>query len=240
MTRRRLVVAMVLVGLGVAAWVAPMLAVPATRNAQTTADEPQYLITAISLGEDLDLDIADERRDLRYLDFHEVAMPVQEQVRPDGTRIVPHDALLPALLALPVRLGGWVAAKLAMAAIAGMLAALLVWVAVRRFAVPLAVAVFTVVAFSATAPLAFYGTQVYPELPAALLVTIAIAALTGRMARRGLVAVALSVVALPWLSVKYAPIAAGLAAIAHVVLWRRGDRRPALGVGAARAAGGGG
>ena len=68
--------------------------------------------------------------------------------------------------------------------------------------------------------------------------TIAIAALTGRMARRGLVAVALGVVALPWLSVKYAPIAAGLAAIALVVLWRRGDRRPALGLAAALAAAG--
>ena len=34
--------------------------VPATHGAQTTADEPQYLLTAISLAEDRDLDIADE------------------------------------------------------------------------------------------------------------------------------------------------------------------------------------
>ncbi len=228
MTRRRLGLVTLIVGIAVTVWVAPTIGVRATRNARLTADEPQYLITAISLGEDGDLDIADERREGRYLDFHEVGLPVQEEVRADGTRVVPHDPLLPALLALPMRVGGWVAAKLAMAAIAGALAAALLWVAVRRFAVPLTIAVVTVVAFSATAPLAFYGTQVYPELPAALAVTLAIGALTGAMRRTGLLTLGFAVLALPWLSVKYAPVAAVLAGIGLVVLWRRDDRRAAV------------
>jgi len=36
------------------------IAVPATHTTRTTADEPQYLLTAISLARDGDLDIADE------------------------------------------------------------------------------------------------------------------------------------------------------------------------------------
>ena len=209
MRSRALAIAMLLVGIGVAAWVAPVIAVSATRNAHVTADEPQYLITAISLGEDGNLDVTDERRELRSREFHDAPLPVQELVRPGEPRVVPHDPLLPALLAAPMRIGGWVGAKVAMAMMAGALAAALVWVAVRRFAVPPAIAVGTVVAFSATAPLAFYGTQIYPELPGALGVTIAVAALTGSLRRRSLVILALAVVALLWLSVKYAPVAGG-------------------------------
>jgi hypothetical protein len=76
--------------------------------------------------------------------------------------------------------------------------------------VPGRVAVITVLAFACAPPLAFYGTQVYPELPAALAVTLAIAALTGPLERRGLALVGVCVVALPWLAVKYAPVAAAL------------------------------
>ena len=49
--------------LGVACWVAPGVAAPASRGGRLTADEPQYVLTAISLGEDFDLDISDERAD---------------------------------------------------------------------------------------------------------------------------------------------------------------------------------
>ena len=65
-----------------------------------------------------------------------------------------------------------------------------------------------VLAYSLAAPLAMYGTQVYPELPAALAVTVAVAALTGPLRRGGLVVLGLALVALPWLSVKYAPVVA--------------------------------
>ncbi len=73
-----------------------------------------------------------------------------------------------------------------------------------------------------------YGAQVYPELPAALVVTLAVAALTGPLAGRGLIVLGLTVAALPWLSVKYAPVAAGLAVVGLVRLARRPDRRPAF------------
>jgi len=227
-TPRRFRLVLGAVGVAVFLWVAPTAFVRATYNARTTADEPQYLITALSLAEDRSLDIADERADAAYTDFHEFALPVQERVQDDGSRVVPHDPLLPALLAVPMGIGGWLAAKLTLAAMAGALAAAIVWVAVRRFAVPVGVAVLSVLTFSLAAPLAFYGTQVYPELPAALAVTLAVAALTGPLRRGGLVLLAAPVVALPWLSVKYAPVAAALALVGLVALWRRGDRRPVV------------
>jgi hypothetical protein len=221
--RRRLAVALVGIGAIVAAWA--MVAVPAraVRATQTTADEPQYLLTALSLGEDFDLDISDEVRDRRFEPFHEASLNPQTRPLADGAEYSPHDPLLPLYLAGPMRLGGWVAAKAALAALAGLLAAALVWVAVRRFDVPLVPAMVVVGAFSLTPPLNAYATQVYPELPAALALTGAIAALTSpsfveRWAPQVLWLVAL--VALPWLSVKYMAVAAAVGLVGMALLWR--------------------
>ena len=137
---KRLTKAMLLLGVGVMVWTAPLAAVRATDGERTTADEPQYLLSALSLGEDRSLDIRDERAAERHREFHESGLPLQEGLRPDGSRVSPHDPLLPVVLAMPMTLGGWVAAKLTLAALAGGLAALMLWVAVRRFAVPLGVA----------------------------------------------------------------------------------------------------
>ena len=219
--RRRLRVAMVLVALLAALAAGLGAGVRSTYGGHAAVDEPQYLLTALSLAEDRDLDIADELRDHRYLDFHDADLPAQTTVRPDGSQLSPHDPLLPLLLAAPVGLGGWLAAKLTLAALASGLAALTLWVAVRRFAVPLRLAAPGVALAATTAPLAVYGQQVYPELPAALAVTAAVAARTApRQTRATLAVLAAGVVALPWLSVKYVPVAAALAALALVPMLR--------------------
>ena len=220
--------------------------VPATHGTQTTADEPQYLLTAISLAEDRDLDIADELAAGRWRAFHALPLPEQTEHLPSGRRLSPHDPLLPLLLAVPVALGGWVGAKLALAALAGVLAGLLLWTAVRRFGVPPSTALPVVAVFALSPPLAVYGTQVYPELPAALAVAAAVAALTapgppGRPGAPGpaaVVVVGVAVVALPWLAVKYVPVAAVIAVLA---LWRllgAGAQRRALALAAGLAAAG--
>lgn len=72
------------------------------------------------------------------------------------------------------------AAKIALALLAGALAAATVWTAVRRFAVPLPLAAAGADAAAASAPLAVYGQQLYPELPAALACLLGVAAVTGR------------------------------------------------------------
>jgi len=204
--------------------------VPATHGTRTTADEPQYLLTAISLAEDRDLDIADELADGRWRAFHALALPEQTELLADGRRLSPHDPLLPLLLAGSVAVGGWVGAKLAMAAMAGLLAALLVWTAVRRLGVPLGTATLATVLLACSPPLAVYGSQIYPELPAALAVLAAAAALTSPAppSARATLVTGVAVAALPWLGVKYAPVAAAIALVACWRLARAGQARRAL------------
>jgi hypothetical protein len=222
----------VMLAVGVLAFAAAAagILVPATHGTWTTADEPQYLLTAISLAEDHDLDIADELADGRWRPFHALPLPTQTEALAGGRRLSPHDPLLPLLLAGPVAAGGWVGGKLAMAALAGLLAALLVWTAVRRLGVPLGVAGLAAVVFACSPPLAVYGSQLYPELPAALCVLAAAAALlsTAAPTRRATWVVGMAVAALPWLGVKYAPVAAALAAVAGWRLVRAGHGRRAL------------
>ncbi len=207
--------------------VAAALGIPgrATYGMRTSGDEPHYLVTAISLAEDGDLDVSDEVADDRYRPFHERGLKPQAERRSNGALVEPHDPLLPAVVALPMHWGGFRAAKATLALMAGALAALLVWTMVRRFDVRVGAALVTSTVFTAAAPLAVYGHQVYPELPAALAVTAAVAALTGRLGRGGAVVLGATVVALPWLAVKYVPVAAALAVIGLAILWRRGDRR---------------
>jgi hypothetical protein len=213
----------VAVGVVVAAWAAVAIPARATVGARTTADEPQYLLSALSLARDGDLRIDDELADRAYLPFHELDLPLQTVVRDDGSQVSPHDPLLPVILAVPMGFGGWAAAKATLAVLAGALAALLVWTAHLRFAVPLRTAALTVLAFGVAAPLSAYGTQVYPELPAAVAVTAAIAALTGRRRRVELAAFGAAVAALPWLGVKYVPVAGALVLLAVIAL--AGERR---------------
>jgi hypothetical protein len=221
-----------MLGVGVLAFLAAGAGIlgSATHETRTTADEPQYLLTAISLAEDRDLDIADELADGRWRPFHALALPTQTEPLADGRQLSPHDPLLPLLLAGPVAAGGWIGAKLAMAAMAGLLAALVVWTAERRLGVPLATAALATAALACSPPLAVYGSQVYPEVPAALAVLAAGAALTSAAPPgvRATLVVGVAVVALPWLGVKYAPVAAAIALVACWRLARAGRASRAL------------
>jgi hypothetical protein len=236
---RPLTVAMVVVGLLTVLAAGLGAGVGATYGGKAAVDEPQYLLSALSLWEDHDLDISDELADRRFLAFHDEDLPVQTAVRPDGSQLSPHDPLLPVLLAVPMGLGGWLAAKLTLAALAGILAALLLWTAVRRFAVPLRLAAPGVALATCTAPLTVYGQQVYPELPGALAALVAVAALTApRPTPRTLTVLALAITALPWLSAKYAPVGAALFLVAAAGLLRDRRRTAAAALTGALAAGG--
>ena len=232
---RRLGLALTIVALLAFGAAAAGIGVSASYGARVTGDEPHYLLTAMTLWEDRDLNVADEIAGSRYRDFHEVALDQQAEPLAGGRMVSPHDPLLPALLAPFVGIGGWIGAKLAMAALGGLLAALTLWVGVRRFDLRLWPATLAVALFAISAPLAVYGSQVYPELPAALAVVTCIAALTGRLGWRGCLVAGASVAALPWLSIKYVPVAATLALLLIVRLWRS-DRPRALWLGSGLAA----
>lgn len=207
--------ACLLVGALVTLWCLPGVFARATTGARTTADEPQYLMTAESLAADRDLDVANQRAAGSYRAYHEVGLPLQEEIASDASRISPHDPLLPVLLAVPIALGGWVGAKAFLALVAGLLAAALLFVAEARLGVRRTLAVPVVLAASLAAPLAIYATQVYPEIVAALVVALTIAVVTApRPTARHAVVFAALVSALPWLSVKYAPVALALVGVA--------------------------
>ncbi|MGB5950940.1 MAG: hypothetical protein WBG57_00325 [Ornithinimicrobium sp.] len=222
-------------------------------------DEPQYLLTAISLAQDGNLDISDERAQGRQEEFHDGVLPVQTSVLDGGRRVSPHDPLLPVLLAPAMSVAealgvpGWVGAKVLLAAFAGLLAAATTWVLGTRWPVPPIWAGGVAAVAGMSAPLAIYGHQVYPELPAALAVVVAVAAIIPRDApgegsasiedsagdvqqrRRSMVravVLVLAISALPWLSIKYAPVAAALAVVA-LLRMRRDNPRLALGTLAA-------
>src|SRR4051812_8853280 len=78
--------------------------VRATPGGRAAVDEPQYLLTALSLAEDGNLDISDELAAQRWKAFHDTNLPVQTQVLPNGKQISPHDPLLPVLIAAPMGL----------------------------------------------------------------------------------------------------------------------------------------
>jgi hypothetical protein len=225
-------------GCAVAATLAALALLPgqALLGGRTAADEPQYLLTAISLYEDADLDIADELGAARWRDFHADALPRQTRPTAAGREISPHDPGLPVLLAVPVGLGGWGAAKVTLALVNGALAAVLAWTAVRRFGVRPAVATPVVLALTMAPPVAVYGAQIYPELPGALCLA-GIVALPGARHRRSAAVAGVVVLATTaaWLSIKYVPVAGVAAAIALWTAGRDGARRA---VGAALAAAG--
>ena len=216
------------------------IGVSSTYGGQAAVDEPQYLMTALSLAEDGDLDISDELAAKRWKAFHTDALPVQTEPFPDGSEISPHDPLLPLLVAVPMGLFGWVGVKVALAALSALCAALLAWTAARRFGVSTRVAgIGSAVAF-ASPPLGVYSQQVYPELPAALATLAAVALLTARPAGRpagrpaaprrwrhlDLAGVVAAVIVLPWLGSKYIPVAAALAGVLLFRLLRRARGAP--------------
>ena len=209
----------------------------ATYGARVSGDEPQYLLTATSIGEDGNLDIADEIAEGRYRTYHEVDLDPQTLVLDDTDRqISPHDALLPALLAVPMRVGGWAAAKALLVVIAGVCAAVTTWVAIRRVGLPAGPAAVGVTAAFVGLPLAAYGSQVYPEMPAALAVVAAVALLTSPAPTWWHdLGVLVALIVLPWLAVKYAPVVAVLG-IALLLGHRHDTRRIAILAGGAAVA----
>lgn len=219
------------VGLATAALALVGLGARATYGARVSADEPQYLLTAISLAEDLDLDISDEIAAERYRPFHEVDLDPQTTVLDaSGQQLSPHDPLLPILLAGPMAVAGWAGAKVFLALVAGATAAATAHLAVARYRVPTGPAAAVSVACFASPPLTLYATQVYPEMPAALCTVMALGGVTGAWTRRWSWAAVAGLVALPWMGVKYLPVATVLGAawaVRALAGWKRAPGRSA-------------
>jgi len=209
---------------GVVGWLAPLvlafvayLAVYDAMNPGTTGDEPHYLLVAESIAFDGDVDLrndyASRERTLRVVNVFPLDYNVQAAVYKESGELRPlHGVGLPALLAPAVGLGGLTGARVVMVLIAALLAhqlyLLLADLGLRR---RYRIAAWISVAFCM--PVLPFTSQVYPELPGALIVILVLRIILRRPSSPwALAAGSAATAALFWLHVRYFPISFALLA----------------------------
>jgi hypothetical protein len=201
----------------------------------STGDEPHYLVTAESIGYDLDVDLrndyASRDRVRRVVDVFPLG-PHAAVYKKSGELRPFRGVGLPAVLAPAVRLGGLTGARLVMILIAALLAdqlyRLLRDLRLRRR--------YRVLAWGAALfclPVVVFSSQIYPELPGALLVVVALRVMVvGASRASGLALASTAAAALAWLHVRYLPLSVsipvGLAIAACLQGWSRGSRGQGL------------
>lgn len=138
-------------------------------------DEPFYLLITHSLAYDFDAELTNnyENEDWRFFMDRAIGPQAGDPVGPDGELYSRHNELLPLVLALPYRLAGKAGALGVMAA----LTALLSWFVLRlarRYRLRPGEALLAYALFAFTPPLLLFSTQVWAEVPAALLAVAAL------------------------------------------------------------------
>ncbi|MCB0164796.1 MAG: hypothetical protein KDI79_11250 [Anaerolineae bacterium] len=190
------------------------------RTWRTTGDEPHYLLTAHSLVHDGDFDLRNNYDQFDYLDFY-FSKDIARQVRYDsaGAEILDHYLGLPVLIAPAYALGGRFGVLAFQAMLAGLLAVItfkLAWSVSEDIGAALIGTLF--VFFSP--PLLFYPYLVYPELIAALLVTISLYfIITPKPTGFGAAILVASLIILPWLNRRFIPLALVLALLTCWSYW---------------------
>ena len=213
---RRVLWAALVVGLGFA-WF-NQLGVPlrATQSARVNVDEPFYLLTTVSLIEDSDLDLANDYELRRYRAFfdHPEELWYQSAPTADGRVLSPHNVGTPLLILPAYAVGGLDGVKRFLALLGGATIGVAVLLAYRATG-HLAASVAAATLLGVTAPIFVYSTQIYPEAPSALLVTLCAWLLLGsRPGRPTAVALALALNGLVWLGIKYGLVGGVIALLA--------------------------
>jgi len=189
-------------------------------------DEPHYLVITQSLLHDRDLKIENNHRREDYRAYFNGSLkPDYLALGKDGQIYSIHPVGLPVLAVPAFAVGGYhgvVVMLIVMAALASTV--LWRWASVTTGSA--GAATFAWAATSLTAPFLFNSFTVYPEVPAALAVIAAMgwrpeSRSAGMMLFRGV-----AIAALPWLSTKYAPMAAAVTIVAMLRAGR--DRRATL------------
>lgn len=183
-------------------------------------DEPHYMMVADSLLRDGDLALTRDYLPARYEGISEGPLAPHYRVRGKDGEIYSLHAVGLSLLILPAwALAGYAGVTLFMALMSALLAReVRQWVAELTGREDLADAAGWLLVLSP--PLLHYSGLVFSEVPAAL--ALAFGLRVGRrepLGWRGAVVVGLSAAALPWLNVRYAPLA--LLVLAHGVSRRR-------------------
>jgi len=190
-------------------------------------DEPHYLMVAESLLRDGDLSLErDYAEGARYASFHDGPLAPHYRVRGRGGEIYSLHAVGLSVLILPAwAFAGYTGVTVFMAFLAALVALeVRAWTSELTGRAGLAEAAGWAAALSP--PLLHYAGLVFTEVPAALALSFGL-----RLGRRpglrpaGTVAVGLAAAALPWLNVRYAPLA--LVILGHA-LWRHPRRSTAF------------
>ena len=200
-----------------------------TAHRPPDGDEPYNLLIAHSLAYDLDADLTnnyDQGDYSRFLD-REIGPQLGDPTGPAGQIYSRHNFLVPLLLALPYFVAGKYGAMAMMAAITAALA----WVTLRLARHYLAsspgevLLAWGVLAF--VPPLLLYSSQLWVEVPAALLVVLALEALrapardTSSWSWRKGLSVGLPIVALPLIKIRFMLLSLSLLGL----LWLHSKRR---------------
>ncbi len=179
-------------------------------RATPTGDEPHYLIMVQSLLQDGDFNLRNNYEQMDYLAYYPEAIP-DPHVTIVGNDWYPvHGIGLPLLAAPFFAVGGrlGVVIMLALMTVAGIR---ILWSLLLRVRLkPKAIGFSTLIA-SFTLPLASLSGQIFPEVPAFLLVMLALGAIIApALTGRDFLALLFSLIFLPWLHSKYLVVAAGL------------------------------
>ncbi len=183
-------------------------------------DEPHYLMVADSLLRDGDLDLERDYGEERYARFHDAPLLPHYRVRGKHGEIYSLHALGLSVLILPAwALAGYAGVTVFMAFLSALLAReVREWTAELTGREDVADAAGWLLVLSP--PLLHYAGLVFTEVPAALAVAYCLRrARAASLDWRGALAIGIAVATLPWLNVRYAPLA--LLVLAHAVWCHR-------------------
>ena len=187
----------------------------ATRGASITGDEPFYLLTTQSLIQDGNLDLRRQYRDSTYKDFfdHPEGLWLQSSSRDSGKLLSPHNPGLSVLLIPGFSLGGLLGAQIQLVIITALTFSL-AYIFIARQTLSIWASWFATLLIGITATAFIYSSEIYPEIPSALTLLIALLILQRKseIPRWQSLALVLCLTAMVWLGIKYAPLA-GLVAI---------------------------
>jgi len=191
-----------------------------SRRATPTGDEPHYLIMTQSLLADGDFDLRNNYENRDYQVYHPAIIPDPHVIVRGESWYPVHAVGLPILAAPVYAVGGrmGVVVLLTVCTVAGIG---LLWSVLRLAGFESRVAGITTLVTGLTLPMTAMAGQVFPEVPAFLLVVIALWAILApdqsRWHRFGLL---LSIGILPWLHPKYALLSGAI--LLFLALVRRG------------------
>jgi hypothetical protein len=195
-------------------------------------DEPHYLVITQSLLHDRDLRIENNHARQDYREYYRGSLAPDHIVPPaaDGAVYSIHPIGLPVLLAPGFALDGYRGATLTVLACA-LIVSLLLWHWLRAVTGATGAATFGWLAVLTSAPFVLHAFAIYPEIPAALAVLIAIAWRADRPDTRVTAIVrGLALGALPFLGSKYAPMAGVLTVLLLARIPRDRERQLAIAV----------